>query len=231
MSTFPRPNRDASQMVWVRAPISGARWQVHRELAPILAYIVGEAERRGHLFDHGPSDVDDDWGYNVRRIAGSSSWSYHSAGAAVDIDAQEYPQGQRRRVPPAWLISLFLQWGWSWGGEFGNPDPMHFEFRGTVERARQLVAMLAASDVQQRPVPVPPGTPSPQPQPATVPNGGDDMVLRDNESGAIWAVSATHMHHLTGPEWQQRSGVEKVTPFPVPPLYLMSLAMAGRQVI
>jgi hypothetical protein len=108
---------------------------------------------------------------------------------------------------------------------------MHFEFRGTVERARQLVAMLAASDVQQRPVPVPPGTPSPQPQPATVPNGGDDMVLRDNESGAIWAVSATHMHHLTGPEWQQRSGVEKVTPFPVPPLYLMSLAMAGRQVI
>ena len=229
MSTFPRPNRDASQMVWVRAPISGARWQVHRELAPILAWVVGE--RRGYLFDHGPSDVDDDWGYNVRRIAGSSSWSYHSAGAAVDIDAQEYPQGQRRRVPPAWLISLFLQWGWSWGGEFGNPDPMHFEFRGTVERARQLVAMLAASDVQQRPVPVPPGTPSPQPQPATVPNGGDDMVLRDNESGAIWAVSATHMHHLTGPEWQQRSGVEKVTPFPVPPLYLMSLAMAGRQVI
>ena len=218
-------------MVWVRAPISGARWQVHRELAPILAWVVGEAERRGYLFDHGPSDVDDDWGYNVRRIAGSSSWSYHSAGAAVDIDAQEYPQGQRRRVPPAWLISLFLQWGWSWGGEFGNPDPMHFEFRGTVERARQLVAMLAASDVQQRPVPVPPGTPSPQPQPATVPNGGDDMVLRDNESGAIWAVSATHMHHLTGPEWQQRSGVEKVTPFPVPPLYLMSLAMAGRQVI
>ena len=204
---------------------------MHRELAPILAWVVGEAERRGYLFDHGPSDVDDDWGYNVRRIAGSSSWSYHAAGAAVDIDAQEYPQGQRRKVPPAWLISLFLQWGWSWGGEFGNPDPMHFEFRGTVERARQLVAMLAASDVQQRPVPVPPGTPSPQPQPATVPNGGDDMVLRDIESGAIWAVSATHMHHLTGPEWQQRSGVEKVTPFPVPPLYLMSLAMAGRQVI
>ena len=73
MSTFPRPNRDASQMVWVRAPISGARWQVHRELAPILAWVVGEAERRGYLFDHGPSDVDDDWGYNVRRIAGSSS--------------------------------------------------------------------------------------------------------------------------------------------------------------
>src|SRR5690606_8264263 len=80
MSTFPRPNRAATEMVWVRAPISGARRQVHRELAPLLAWVVGEAERRGYLFDHGPSDVGDDWGYNVRRIAGSSSWSYHSAG-------------------------------------------------------------------------------------------------------------------------------------------------------
>lgn len=231
MTAFRVPNKNTSEMVWVRAPISTAKWLVHRELAPILQHIITTAEQRGYLFDHGPTDTDDDWGYAYRKIAGSSTWSNHSGGTAVDIDAQEYPQGQKRRQPPSWLIFLFAQWGWSWGGEFGNPDPMHFEFRGTVERARQLVAMLAASDVQQRPVPVPPGTPSPQPQPATVPNGGDDMVLRDNESGAIWAVSATHMHHLTGPEWQQRSGVEKVTPFPVPPLYLMSLAMAGRQVI
>jgi len=219
------------EMVWVRAPISGARWQVHRDVAPILSYVIAEAERRGYLFDYGPGDVDDDWGYSNRPIRGTRTPSNHSWGLAVDIDAQNYPQGQRKRVPPAWLISLFSQWGWSWGGGWSYVDPMHFEFLGTPAQARQLVAMLAASDVQQRPVPVPPGTPSPQPQPATVPNGGDDMVLRDNESGAIWAVSATHMHHLTGPEWQQRSGVEKVTPFPVPPLYLMSLAMAGRQVI
>lgn len=234
MSTFPRPNRDASQMVWVRAPISGARWQVHRELAPILAWVVGEAERRGYLFDHGPSDVDDDWGYNVRRIAGSSSWSYHSAGAAVDIDAQEYPQGQRRRVPPAWLISLFLQWGWSWGGEFGNPDPMHFEFLGTPAQARMFVAMLAASSTADRPVPVPPGTPSPVTNPTT-PNrndgGSSDMVLRNIQDGAIWAVSATHMHHLSPDEWAKRTELEKVTPFPVQPLYILALAAGGRQVI
>ena len=234
MSTFPRPNRDASQMVWVRAPISGARWQVHRELAPILAWVVGEAERRGYLFDHGPSDVDDDWGYNVRRIAGSSSWSYHSAGAAVDIDAQEYPQGQRRRVPPAWLISLFLQWGWSWGGEFGNPDPMHFEFRGTVERARQLVAMLAAAHLSGGAIPVPVGTPSPIGNPTTPKRndgGSSDMVLRNIQDGAIWAVSATHMHHLSPDEWAKRAELEKVTPFPVQPLYILALAAGGRQVI
>ena len=233
MTAFPRPNRNASQMVWVRAPISGARWLVHRELAPILAHIVSTAEQRGYRFDLGPSDVDDDWGYYVRLIAGSGTWSYHSAGAAIDVDAQNYPQGQRRRVPPQWLIDLFHQWGWSWGGVFSNPDPMHFEFRGSIEQARQFVASLGLSVDRRIPVPVPVGTPSPLPQPAAVPNtGGDgDMILRNNDDGAIWAVSATHMHHLTGPEWDQRSGVEKVQPFPVPPLYIWSLALAGRQVV
>ena len=99
------------EMVWVRAPISGARWQVHRDVAPILAYVVAEAERRGYLFDYGPGDVDDDWGYSNRPIRGTRTPSNHSWGLAVDIDAQNYPQGQRRRVPPAWLISLFAQWG------------------------------------------------------------------------------------------------------------------------
>lgn len=220
-------------MVWVRAPISGAKWQVHRELAPILAHIVGEAERRGYLFDYGAADVDDDWGYYVRRIAGSGSWSYHSAGAAVDIDAQNYPQGQRRAAPPSWLIALFRQWGWNWGGEFSRPDNMHFEFRGSIEQARQFVAALGLSVNRGIPVPVPVGTPSPQPQPAAVPNnGGDgDMILSNNQNGDIWAISATHMHHMTPAEWKQRSEVEKVQAFPVPPLYILSMAMAGRQVV
>ena len=57
------------------------------------------------------------------------------------------------------------------------------------------------------------------------------MVLRDNESGAIWAVSATHMHHLTPDQFAVRSEVERVTPFPVQPLFILALANGGRQVI
>jgi hypothetical protein len=230
VTTFPRPNRDASQMIWVRAPISGARWQVHRELAPILSYVLAEAERRGYRFDLGPADVDDDWGYYVRRIADSESWSYHSAGAGIDVDAQNYPQGQNRQVPPRWLIDLFHQWGWSWGGTWSNPDPMHFEFRGTVEQARMFVAMLAASI--GKPIPVPPGTPSPvSPTPPNTLGGSSQMVLIDISNGAIWAVSETHMHHLTGAEWATRSDLEKVTPFPVQPLYIVALVNGGRKVI
>lgn len=223
------PTDRTADMVWVRAPISGARWQVHRQVAPILSYVVAEAERRGHLFDYGPGDVDDDWGYSNRPIAGTRTPSNHSWGLAVDIDAQNYPQGQTRRQPPGWLISLFKQWGFSWGGSYR--DPMHFEFLGTPNDAAALVGMLVASG--DKPVPVPPGTPSPtNPTPPNrLDGGGDDMVLRNSDDGAIWAVSATHMHHLTPTEWKQRSEVEKVTPFPVPPLYLYSLALAGRQVV
>ena len=80
------------------------------------------------------------------------------------------------------------------------------------------------------PAPPPPSAPAPGTSPA-LPVQEDDMILRDTESGAIWAVSATHMHHLSPPEWDKRAAVEKVTPFPVPPLYLLALAAGGRQVI
>ena len=79
------PTNRQADMTWVRAPISGARWEVHRRVAPLLAYIVGEAERRGYLFDHGPGDVDDDWGYSNRPIRGTRTPSNHSWGLAALI--------------------------------------------------------------------------------------------------------------------------------------------------
>jgi len=163
------PTNRLDDMIWVKAPLSGAKWQVHHEVAPLLAYIVAEAERRGYLFDYGPKDPDDDWGYANRPIAGTRSPSNHSWGLAVDIDASRYPQGQRRLKPPDWLVYLFGQWGWSWGGGWSNPDPMHFEVTSTPAHVRQLVAMLAASHVQNRPIPVPPGTPSPLKPPTSRP--------------------------------------------------------------
>jgi cell wall-associated NlpC family hydrolase len=44
----------------------------------------------------------------------------------------------------------------------------------------------------------------------------DDVYLRDQKSGAIYAVSATHWDHLTGPQWADRvkEGAEAVD---VPP--------------
>lgn len=155
------PTSRAKEMVWVKAP-SGAKWQVHRDVAAILQTIVNQAEARGYIFDHGKGDVDDDWGYNNRPIAGTRVPSNHSWGLAVDIDAQQYPQGQNRKRPPQWLINLFGQYKWEWGGLWSYEDPMHFEFMGTRTQAQQMSAMILKNagqvppPVVVQPAPLPP---------------------------------------------------------------------------
>lgn len=47
-------------------------------------------------------------------------------------------------------------------------------------------------------------TPAPAPTPAPLPQEDEDMYIRDQKSGAIFAVSATHYSHLTGPQWADR---------------------------
>jgi len=57
------------------------------------------------------------------------------------------------------------------------------------------------------------------------------MIVRNRETGEIWAVSSTHMHHLTPDQWKQRSGTEPVAIKDMHPLEVWSLALAGRQVV
>jgi hypothetical protein len=169
-------NRQTDQRV-VQARISGARWWLHHEIGPIWRFIVDEAERRGYLFDHGPEDTDDDWGFSSRPVRGTENDRYpvpsnHSWGLAGDIDAQEYPIGQIRRRPPQWIVDLFEAYGFEWGGRWTKrPDPMHFEFRGSVSEARFLVAMLAASHIAHQA----PATPPLPPPTFTIPQEDDDM--------------------------------------------------------
>jgi len=134
---------------------------VHREVAPIVQFLVDETERRGYLI-HKPGDIRDDWGYSNRPIGGTKKPSNHSYGLAVDIDAVKYPQGQRSKRPPQWMIDLWAKYGFEWGGAWKtNPDPMHFEFAGSITEAKHMVAMLAASFVEQKPVPIPQAAPAP----------------------------------------------------------------------
>lgn len=225
MTAFKVPNKNTSEMVWVRAPISTAKWLVHRELAPILQHIITTAEQRGYLFDHGPTDTDDDWGYAYRKIADSDTWSNHSGGTAVDEDAQKYPQGQRTKVPPGWLIALHEQWGWYWGGRFSNPDPMHYEFRGSIEQARQFVAALGLSVIKNVPVPVPVGTPSPAFKERV-------MYLRNKTTGEIFAVGAATYTLLSGPEWAERVKSEGAQAWDCEPLtvYARTVGSGRRRV-
>lgn len=63
-----------------------------------------------------------------RSIRGSSSLSCHAFGIAIDIDAIHNPLGSRHGRMPAWVVKIFANFGWLWGGNYrGRKDPMHFQ--------------------------------------------------------------------------------------------------------
>lgn len=87
--------------------------------------------------------------FNCRGIPGSTSWSYHAYGRAIDLNpllnpyipssgavepANAGPYGDRSRTDPGILhagdpaVLAFIDRGWAWGGNWRTPkDYQHFE--------------------------------------------------------------------------------------------------------
>lgn len=89
--------------------------------------------------------------YNCRRVAGSSSWSEHAYGKAIDLDPVQNPYVRGSSVEPsagrAYLdrsdvrpgmvvrgdavVRAFAEVGWEWGGDFRSlKDYQHFSQSG-----------------------------------------------------------------------------------------------------
>ena len=79
----------------------------------------------------------DDWSYqnrDVRGVAGAKS--NHAFGIAVDINALTNVQGTAGDMP----VEVVAQWeieGGDWGGDWSNPDPMHFETHLTPKEIKK----------------------------------------------------------------------------------------------
>jgi hypothetical protein len=92
--------------------------------------------------------ADNTSGFNCRRVEGTSRWSMHALGEAVDVNPVENPYVRGSRVsPPAGrayadrsryrrgmavadgvLVRAFAAEGWKWGGPWG--DYQHFSTNG-----------------------------------------------------------------------------------------------------
>ena len=114
---------------------------VHPAIAPLVVHLAGEWERiTGDRLVDGWC-----WGWGIRKIRGSTStWSNHSWGLAVDLNAPRWPLGSNARPPNAAVFKqvadrLMFRWGAYYDG---RRDPMHLEFMGTPADARRLVAQL-----------------------------------------------------------------------------------------
>jgi hypothetical protein len=86
---------------------------------------------------HPPDKAKSVWSYNCRLIAGTSSYSLHSYGTAIDIDPVQNPHAygdayngwmKKSHVDAVMKIKTTKGKGlWYWGGYWSKPDRMHFQ--------------------------------------------------------------------------------------------------------
>lgn len=77
----------------------------------------------------------DEWGYAYRPVRGSTSWSCHASGTAVDLNATRHPMGRAASATftPAQIRAIrhrlaFYGGKITWGGNWTTrPDSMHFQ--------------------------------------------------------------------------------------------------------
>jgi hypothetical protein len=119
----------------------GARYPVHR-MRLVEAY--GGSDERSMLADNTSA-------FNCRGVPGSTAWSQHAYGRAVDLNPFENPEvrgtavdppaaaawADRSRTAPAVIHHGDAAWqafaaaGWTWGGDWSYPlDYMHFSANG-----------------------------------------------------------------------------------------------------
>ena len=113
-----------------------------RKIVPVDAY--------GSSDDASMAD-DNTSAFNCRAAAGSSSWSVHAYGLAIDVNPVENPYVHTQlgvlppngadyvdrsngrpgmAVPGSALNEAFAAIGWGWGGTWANPDYQHFSATG-----------------------------------------------------------------------------------------------------
>lgn len=66
--------------------------------------------------------------YCCRKIRGSTRWSNHAFGGAIDLDAEHNGFFAGKGTIPDYAVAAFDRVGFRWGGRYkGRTDPMHFE--------------------------------------------------------------------------------------------------------
>lgn len=97
---------------------------------------------RNHITADGKENAVDYgvWGFDCRLIDGTSSWSTHAFGAAIDTNSARNPVGQatwngigsdgvryKSYLPKLWK-GASPGHNFYWGITFSTPDPMHFQY-------------------------------------------------------------------------------------------------------
>jgi hypothetical protein len=147
--------------------VPGGTLQVHPKTAAIFADLAA----RFHA-EVEPLVWPGCWGYALRPIKGTDSYSNHASGTSIDLNAPAHPQGvpvaktfSRAQLAAVRALVDSYHGVITWGGEWKPPatDGMHFEITegATVAEVDALAAALAGPGRTPPPPPSPPPAPGP----------------------------------------------------------------------
>jgi hypothetical protein len=74
--------------------------------------------------------------------------SRHTWGIAVDVNARLFPCGSHSKQDER-LIAAFARQGFTWGGEWREPDPMHFEVVDLAAPAQTIGILVDGGKVAE----------------------------------------------------------------------------------
>jgi len=119
------------------------------DVAFVFRWLAREYDRRVERLAGGEC-----WGWFVKKIEGSDTYSNHAAGCAVDFNAPDNPMGvpTTRSMTAAQIAEcheLERESGGvlRWGGDFSRPDPMHWEIVGTAAQVATLANRIEEQNV------------------------------------------------------------------------------------
>ena len=115
---FPRP----LPLGW-RPIVAATGARVNRVIAQEVERVFRALDKAG-LWDHFETF---DGGYTWRPMRGSRKLSMHGFGGALDFNAGTNRLGEKGDMDSG-VVAVFENFGWTWGGEWTRPDPMHFAF-------------------------------------------------------------------------------------------------------
>lgn len=157
------PGRTPDQLTRIKLAGSDALpIRVDSRIAPLVQRLVdGLVAIRAAA---GKPPLTSSGGYNLRKIAGTDTWSNHSWALAVDFNAAANPYaingGTDFPVNATRALANVLGFRWGYDYVTGKRDAMHFEYMGTPSDATTLIANLDAADLAAK---------------NTTPLEGDDM--------------------------------------------------------
>jgi hypothetical protein len=130
---------------------SGKSFDIAAAYAPNFKGFIEELEATGYV-------IKSIGGYANRNIAGTGKKSYHSLGAAIDINPSTNPHlfdGRLQTDMPSNIGAIAAKYGLGWGGNWSSSkDAMHFSIAagegGSIALDRNSVAPLPGSPQAQQ---------------------------------------------------------------------------------